>query len=196
VSLASAWPQLGLALVFVLPTYRECSEPKAPVEFAAEDVGAALLVVPPFALALLLAVVTLLARMQRRPPWTVASTVVALVLSLHAAGVLVVSALAVAESGWSSVVLVALLAAAVLACVVRALRRAAWTRWAWLARGHAVMVSPLAVLFFGFAFLEDKGGLVGAYVGVLACAVLLSAQVGWWVALVSGRRKRRLAEAA
>jgi hypothetical protein len=195
-AIASIYPQLVLALAFLLPAYRECGEPKSAADYAAEGAGAAGLMVPPFAVALVMAVVTLAARRLRRPPHAVAATSLAAIVSFYALGIFAAVAGDAATSGGGPVVLLAAGVAAVIGCATVALRRRGWARWGWVERAHLLMVLPFGAFFALTAIFETDHTLVGAYFYLFACVALVAVHLAWTWAIVARLRRERRRRAA
>jgi peptidoglycan/LPS O-acetylase OafA/YrhL len=184
---ASSVPRIAIALAFFLPAMRVCDAVQSPLE-ACTDGWAVAWIAPPFAMALLLGLFTWVAHARRRPPPPLLVAPVALGLLLYAVAIPLV-ALAGDSDPQLDVVVVAW-GAAMLACVVRGLRRRGWARWAWLGHAHVVMGAALAALFAGVAIGEPDSAHVGAYAYLLAYAGLLGVLL-WSLRAASIRRWRR-----
>jgi hypothetical protein len=195
-AIASIYPQLVLALAFVLPAYRECGEPKSAADYAAEGAGAAGLMVPPFAVALVLAGGTLLARRMRRPPYAAVAVSVAVTVCLYALGVFAAVAGDARESGGGPLGLLAAGGCAVVGCAAVAIRRRGWARWGWLERAHLLTVLPFGAFFAATAIFETDHTLAGAYFYLFACVALVAVHVAWTWAIVARRRRERGRRAA
>lgn len=190
-------PLIIMASVFVLPTYRSCSDEPlhSPAHFAASDLGSAMWIAPSFLVAGLLALLTLRALRRKEVDLTTRRlglvAIGALALCTAATNTLILWPLEGAD------VLVLSVMTAVMAGAVVLIRRArgkpGWQIWEHLLAAFALVVAVSGpAVFLGQEVFFGSGKYLGpgAYLEVVAVAGLLLVTLS---AVVTRRLGPRLA---